>query len=297
MALGRRGRLEHGITGLVAGEMHAGGVSTSAALGVACLLALESANDLAVDTTENVELDRMIENDYIGLENGILDQSVILRARAGTLVHLDCRTGEAELHEAPPRLGTPALLAVYSGVEAPLVATGFNARVAECRRAAAHLLENLGLDVPDVPQLRDVPEPVTEAQLAALPPVERRRARHYVGEIARVRAGLVAWRDGDIARFGGIVTETGRSSIENYECGSPELIGLYELLASAPGSFGARFSGAGFRGYCMAIVDADRADAIATETCDRYRRDFPERAADVHAHVCRWADGAEILSL
>lgn len=293
-ALERRTALTRGMTGRIGGQMHPGGVSTSAALGVACLLALESANGLEMDATDNVELDRWVENEYLGLSNGILDQSVILRAREGSLVHLDCRTGQWALHAAPPALGSPALLAVFSGVRTALVDTGYNSRVAECRSAARLLLERGGITVPERPVLRDVPSHVAAEHLEALPGIERRRATHYFSEIDRVRRGLDAWREGDLPRFGEIVTATGRSSIDAYECGCPELVRLVELLLAQPGTYGARFSGAGFRGYAMAIVDPARAESIADVVRARYLDVFPEHAASFHTHTCRWADGATL---
>ena len=74
------------------------------------------------------------------------------------------------------------------------------------------------------------------------------RARHFFSESKRVRMGVDAWRRGDLETFGRLMAESGRSSIENYECGSRPLIDLYNILIHTEGVYGARFSGAGFRG-------------------------------------------------
>ncbi len=295
-ATAARCELRHGITGIVAGEMRPGGVSTSAALGVACLLALQDANGNALSREDNVELDQAIENGYLGLQNGILDQSVILYAKRGSLLHLDCRSRQVALHPRPDRTAPFALLAVFSGVEHALVATGYNRRVEECRRAAGKLLSAAGMLVPTVARLRDVPAAVFERHVDSLDDTERRRVTHYVEEMGRVRDGVAAWRAGDLSRFGAIVTGTGLSSIHNYECGSPELIRLFEILARRNGVYGARFSGAGFRGYCTALLDPSRTDEVAEDVRDAYLRDFPHHAAAFHVHVCDQADGAGFVA-
>ncbi len=287
--------LRRGVTGVVAGEMSPGGVSTSAALGVACLLALEHANDLDVTHDENVALDQAIENDYLGLKNGILDQSVVLHAKADSLLHLDCRTRAVSLHPKPLEMAPFALLAVFSGVEESLVSTGYNQRVDECRSAAAKLLTAADRKRPSTSVLRDVDPELFGDHFDALTENERRRAAHYFSEMQRVGDGLTAWDAGDLNRFGTIVTQTGLSSIENYECGSPELIRLYELLAAETGVYGARFSGAGFRGYCVALVDPAESAAIGERVREAYLREYPQHAPAVHAHACRWGGGAGLL--
>ena len=113
----------------------------SMAVGVACLLALEHANGLEVDDRENIDLDRRIENDYIGLRNGILDQTAIIWSRRNRLTLIDCKGGrhrrvpkDAEVDvDAHPIAGCAWVLA-YSGVEAPLQASSlFNDRVQQCQ--------------------------------------------------------------------------------------------------------------------------------------------------------------------
>jgi galactokinase/galacturonokinase len=175
------------------------------------------------------------------------------------------------------------------------VDTGYNQRVLECQRAAAKVLQASGRRLPGLPRLRDISLPEFQAQSEKLPENERRRAEHYFGEMDRVRRGVAAWRAGRLDDLGRAVTETGESSIHNYECGSPELIALFELLAAESGVYGARFSGAGFRGYCMALVDPSRADAIVASVAGRYLERFPNYRPAFHAHLCRPSDGARVL--
>jgi len=295
-ALGARTRLRRGFTGLVGGEMSPGGVSSSAALGVACLLALEVVNDLALEAADNVELDRVIENEYLGLRNGILDPSVILHAKHGELLHVDCDSGAVASYAPPAGVEEKlALLAVYSGLRSSLVSTRFNERVAECESAATELLRHAGRSLSRAPRLGDVTREEFERHHEKLDPLPRRRAEHFFGEADRVLRGVDAWRAGDLEQLGRIVSETCESSIDRYECGAPELVFLAREMQRLPGVHGARFSGAGFRGYVVGLVEPQAAGAIEATIRERYRAAYPELARASHSHICRTASGAEVL--
>ena len=111
----------------------------------------------------------------------------------------------------------------------------------------------------------------------------------------RVARGVEAWRRGDLAAFGRLVTASGGSSIENYECGSPPLVDLYRILVETDGVYGARFSGAGFRGCCLALVAPERAEAAAASVHAAYAGKHPALAADARMLLCRTGDGARVI--
>jgi len=293
VALRRHGGLERGMTALVDGYANVGGLSASAAVGVAYLLALEAANGLAVGPQENIELDRGIENDYIGLSNGILDQSTILLSRRRRLMHLDCRDGTWDLVSLGR--GDFVVAVLFSGLRVPLAQTDYNRRVGECRRATELLLRAAGLRVPEPPVLRAVPEDVFVRRGASLPAELHRRAAHFFGEQERVRRGLELWRAGDLAGFGRLVTESGRSSVENYECGNAYMRTAFDALRECPGVYGARFSGAGFRGCCIALAEPGSEDEIAGRALGAYLRAHPDMEGQAEVYFCRSADGAGLL--
>jgi galactokinase len=93
----------------------------------------------------------------------------------------------------------------------------------------------------------------------------------------RVSDGLAAWQAGDLPRLGQLITASGESSIQCYESGSPQLITLYEILRDTPGVYGTRFSGAGFRGSCLALIDPAARDSIAEAVHGRYPTLHPTR--------------------
>ena len=295
LALQSRYQITQGLVGVIGGAMPIGGLSSSAAVTIANLLAFEAINELAVAAAENVEYCRFTENHYIGLNNGILDQSVILYSAHNHLTRIDCQ--QVTVDCVPTALAGPdlaqrfAVLVVYSGVTHALVSTDYNNRVAECRAAAGELLRRVHLPVPEDVRLRHVPDEAFAEHLDTLEPPLARRARHYHGEMARVHAGIAAWQQGDLARLGELVTESGESSIKWYECGSPQLVTLYEILRATPGVYGTRFSGAGFRGNCIALIDPAAGEAIAEAVHRRYPQTHPDIANRYSIHFCR-PDGA-----
>ncbi|XP_031092693.1 galacturonokinase isoform X2 [Ipomoea triloba] len=309
-ALQKRGNhLKKGITGFICGSegLDSSGLSSSAAVGVAYLLAFENANNLSISPTENIEYDRIIENEYFGLKNGILDQSAILLSSRGCLTCINCKTREYKLIQPPKsknHLKTEfesayKIMLAFSGLKQALTTTpGYNRRVAECQEAARILLK-ASRNEQEEPILSDVTQEVYEAHKNKLETNLAKRAEHYFSENKRVFKGLEEWASGNIEEFGKLVTESGLSSIQNYECGCEPLIQLYETLLKAPGVYGARFSGAGFRGCCVALVAAERAEEAATFVRVEYSKLQPDLASHIKQGkvvlVCDAGDSARII--
>ena len=130
--------------------------------------------------------------------------------------------------------------------------------------------------------------------LKYLPENFRKRATHFFGEIKRAEEGAKVWASGDIAAYGRLVFESGRSSIENYECGCPELIRLYEIMCETDGIYGGRFSGAGFKGCCMALVDPSKALGVLDHVEEEYLKSFPDLKGKYLGTVCYSADGVKL---
>jgi galactokinase len=295
LALQQDQPLTHGIVGVMAGDMPIGGLSSSAAVTIAYLLALESTNGLARSPHENIALVTRTEHEYIGLNNGILDQTSILFSRRNHLTRIDCRAVQIERIPTAAAPGSFEIMAVYSGVDRALVGTSYNNRVAECQVAASQLLAYAGQENGDSPRLGEVDPALFAAYGPRLAEPLRRRATHFFTEMERVVAGEAAWRAGDMVRFGELVSASGASSIDNYECGCPQLITLYQILRATPGVYGVRFSGAGFRGNCLALIDPAQRQAIAEHLHRHYPSAHPEMADRYSIHFCQPDDGAQLL--
>jgi galacturonokinase len=294
-ALARSGHeLRRGLVGVMGGSWSESGLSSSAAVGIAYLLALEEANSLRISPEANIGLDQVIENDYLGLRNGILDQSGILLSRRNHLTRIECASGVYRLIPAASWMPPWSILLAFSGLRKALVGTDYNRRVAECEAAARILLDAAGRGN-DTAMLGHVSAREYAEHIERLPEPLDRRAAHFFSEVERVELGSQAWEQGELRQFGRLMTASGESSIRNYECGSPPLIDLYEIMIRCDGVHGARFSGAGFRGCCVGLVD--RAAAVqAAQTIQRlYAERRPELASDASVVISHSDDGARFL--
>jgi galactokinase/galacturonokinase len=181
----------------------------------------------------------------------------------------------------------------FSGVERNLAGSKFNMRVDECKSAAYALKAFAGMEYGKFKEthLREVPVEIFNQYKNRLPENWAKRAEHWYAEYERVHQGAEAWRRGDIETFGRLSFESGYSSIYNYETGSEELKTLYELMTHTDGIYGGRFSGAGFKGCCMAIIDPNYREHIERQIEDQYLRVFPHLRGKYQFVVCHSADG------
>ena len=109
-----------------------------------------------------------------------------------------------------------------------------------------------------------------------------------------MQKGAEAWRRGDIEEFGRLSFESGKSSIYNWETGSPELKKLYEIMSHTEGIYGGRFSGAGFKGCCMALINPDLEESITEAVTREYLEAFPHLEGKYSVHICESADGVNL---
>lgn len=281
-----------GIHARIEGALPGGGLSSSASVVLAYLTALAEVNDVTLSPGERVDLARRTENEFVGVQCGILDPASIVASRAGHLVSIDTTLHRFE-PVAPPA-GTAErgmFLVAFSGVERNLRHTGFNDRVAQCHEAARRLGELDGR--PGAERLGDLADAAFERHLEELSDPYRKRARHFFGERRRVAQGVDAWTHGDLAAFGGLMTESCRSSIDNFEVGSPEIVELQRRIVDTDGVYGARFSGAGFGGCVVGLVDASRAEACRADIERAYRAAAPDRTS-ARVFLAQTRDGLHV---
>lgn len=225
-----------GFRGVVSSDLPIGaGLSSSSSLSVAVALA-------AGFDGPRIELARLCRRAEIaatGVPCGIMDQLTIASARPGAALLIDCRS---ETVEPVPLPDGVAVHAVHCGVARRLVGSPYAERRAACEAAEAVIGPLRDASPADVDGLADVGL--------------RKRARHVVGEIARVGAAVDAARAGDAAAFGRLMNESHASLRDDFEVSIPELDQLADRLRRTPGVHGARLTGAGFGGCVVALVDA-----------------------------------------
>ena len=293
IALNSRYPLRIGLCAVLDGELPIGGLSSSAAVIITFLSALCHLNGITLSPKELIEISKEAENKYVGVSCGKLDQSCEVYCRKDNLLYMDMQDDSYELIPASPSMKPFAIAIFFSGLERSLASSKFNMRVDECRSAAYALKAFAGMEYGKFEEtnLRDVPYEVYLRYRDKLPENWARRAEHWNSEFQRVEAGAEAWRRGDIETFGRLSFESGYSSIHNWETGSPELIRLYEIMTQTDGIYGGRFSGAGFKGCCMALIDPAYESGILEKVEREYLAAFPKLAGKYSAHICHSADG------
>ena len=297
-ALQKRFQLRRGIKGTIKGSLPVGGLSSSAAVLIAYVMAFAKANDIALQPFEVMKIASEAEREYIGLNNGLLDQACIALGKKDHLLMLDCSSDEYRLIPRHPDMPAFELGIFFSGLTRNLVNSDYNLRVSECKTAVWNILayEEQELKPLDKTFLRDVPRSTYEKYKDRIPSRFARRAEHFYSEYRRVREGVTAWETGDLEWFGRLSFESCESSIHNYECGSPELIAIYQAMRATPGIYGGRFSGAGFKGACIALVDPSQEEAIRESVTERYLAQFPQYKRSFAVHFVHSDDGARFVN-
>jgi galactokinase len=223
-------------------------------LEVATLRGLRSLLNLDIDDVRIAQLAQQAEIHYAGVQCGIMDQMASSLADTDSMLFLDTRSLERQVIPFP---SGAEVVVIDSGVPRTLAGSGYNQRRAECEEAA-HLLRVKALrDITDPQAVEDLPEP------------QRRRARHVITEDNRV---LEALQGVSAERFGELMNASHASLRDDYEVSVPALDTLVAMLQETPGVFGARLTGAGFGGACVALVEAGKGEAIAQDVIEKYKR-------------------------
>ena len=296
IALSKRYHLNVGLSAVIEGQLPIGGLSSSAAVIITFLSALCAVNGIKLSEKELIQIALEAENKYVGVSCGKLDQSCEVYCKKDHLLYMDLSDDSFELIPQKSDMKPYEIAIFFSGLERSLAGSKFNMRVDECRSAAYALKAYSDMDYGKFEEtnLREVPFEVYLQYKDKLPENWRKRAEHWYTEFDRVQKGAEFWRKGDIESFGRLSFESGESSIYNWETGSPELIKLYEIMRKTDGIYGGRFSGAGFKGCCMALIDPSYKESIQEYVTSEYLKAFLELKDKYSVHFCTSADGVKL---
>jgi galactokinase len=229
------------------------GVSSSAALESAVLTALVDLGGLDIPVPDRPAIAQRAENVYVGAPTGIMDQSASIRCEAGKALFLDCRSYRVEQIPFDVAAEGLAVLVIDSKAPHQHVDGEYGARRRSCEEAARIL---------GVPALRDVSTDDLDDALDRLADeVMRRRVRHVVTENQRVLDTVALLRSGRVREIGPLMTASHASMRDDFEI-TVEQIDVAVEAALVAGAYGARMTGGGFGGCILALIDADRADAV-----------------------------------
>ncbi len=281
--LQQRGFALRGAELAIAGNVPQGaGLSSSAALEVAVLHALNTLQALGLDATETALLAQRAENEFVGCQCGVMDQLISARGRAGHALLIDCRSHEVRAVPLPSDL---AVMIVHSRVARGLVDSAYNERRQQCETAARHF---------GVRALRDVDATALDRGAAGLDALVLRRARHVVTENARTLQAADALAANDLPRLGTLMAESHRSMRDHFEITVPAIDRLVEIAQAAIGEHGgARMTGGGFGGCIVALMPTGHVAAVQRAIEAQYRAPSGEAA---RVWVCQARDGVSAVN-
>lgn len=294
LSLSRLHQLHVGLCGVIEGTLPIGGLSSSAAVIISFLTALCKVNDIQLSQQEIIDVAYDAELNYVGVNVGKLDQSCEVLSKKNHLLYLDTKDNHYELIPQSQEMKPYKIAIFFSGLEHNLAGSKYNMRVDELRSGVYALQALAGMEYGKFNEAnaRNVPREVYEQYKDRLPEPWAKRCEHWYTEFERVEKGAEAWRRGDIETYGKLSFESGWSSIHNWESGASEQIRLYEIMTQTDGIYGGRFSGAGFKGCCMALINPAYEDSITRQVTDAYLASFPHLKGKYAVFICDSANGA-----
>jgi galactokinase len=260
------------------------GLSSSAAVEVAFAAAWQRAGGWERPAMALALACQRAENQYVGVNSGLMDQFASACGQAGHALLLDCRTLE---WEALPLPAGVSIVVADTSIRRELGKSEYNTRRAQCEAAVA----GLSAALPGIRALRDVSPEDFNRHAHLLDPLVARRARHVVEECARTRAAAGILKAGRVADFGALMNDCHASLRDLYEVSIPELNAMAAAAQALPGCYGARLTGAGFGGCTVNLVAAEAAEEFKRDLAAAYSRATGLKA---EIYVCRAADGAGI---
>lgn len=269
-----------GWEGVIKGDVPIGaGLSSSAALEMAAIRAFEAVSGFTWDAPVMAKLGQRVENEWLGLKTGIMDQMISAAGQAGHALLIDCRT--LDFKPAPLPTGTVAVV-MDTSTRRGLVHSKYNERREQCEIAAAHF----GVSV-----LRDVSVDEFNARAHELDETVRRRARHVVTENARTLEAYNAMQHGDPRILGALMDASHESLRDDFEVSTDALNTMVNIAGRHPACFGARMTGAGFGGCAVALVMENNAAAFVEFVTQGYQQHTGMTPA---LYVCQASEGASL---
>ncbi|WP_270235093.1 galactokinase [Lacticaseibacillus suilingensis] len=278
---------DQGLDLYIKGDLPNGaGLSSSASLELLTGTILNTTFNLGHDMLTLIKMGQKTENEFIGVNSGIMDQFAIGMGRANHATLLDASTLEYE--SLPLAMGDNVVVIMNTNKRRELADSKYNERRSECEEAVARLQAKL--DIKTLGEL-DI-DTFDQYTYLIEDPTLIRRARHAVFENQRTLKAAAALKAGDLAAFGRLMSASGVSLAYDYEVTGKELDTLVQTAVKQPGVLGARMTGAGFGGCAIALVAKDQVPAFTKAVGDVYA-DTIGYAADFY--IANIADGPKAI--
>ncbi|MEM6283440.1 MAG: galactokinase [Chloroflexota bacterium] len=280
-ALQNAGYNLRGWDGVLKGDIPIGaGLSSSAATEMAIGQAFKAVGTIDATPAQMAQMGQWVENDWLGLGSGIMDQMISASGQAGSALLIDCRSLDTEPVPLPE---DTAVVILDTGTRRGLVDSKYNERRQQCEEAATFF---------GVPKLRDLTLEQFFAREQELPELPRKRARHVITENERVLKARDALKAGDAAVFGQLMNASHVSMRDDFEISSDALNAMVNHAQRQPSCYGARMTGGGFGGCAVALVGRDAAEVFS----EVVTRDYVAQTGHTPAaYISQPTQGAGIL--
>lgn len=244
---------------------HSGGLSSSAAIQLSCAKAYADLNNLNISNTELAKIARMSENEYIGVQCGVMDQFASAMGKKESAILLNCKT--LDFDYIPLHLGDYRIVIANTNKKRSLADSKYNERCEECAKGLAELQKVL----PGKDALCDITPDELEKVISSISDETiKNRVKHVIIENNRVLESAKVLKSGNLEAFGKLMNDSHASLKDLYEVTGIELDTLAESAQTLPGVLGSRMTGAGFGGCTVSIVKNDLVDDFCTELSKIY---------------------------
>lgn len=272
-----------GFDAVMTGDVPRGaGLSSSAAVELAFARAFAATSGLAWDASKMAKLSQKAENEWVGVNCGIMDQMASAACKEGHALFLDCRS--LEIQHAPLPKGVSVVI-LDTSTRRGLVDSAYNERRSQCEEAASWF---------GVKALRDVSvEEFNKRSKDGLNELAAKRAKHIVTENARVLEAIEVMKAGNVKRLGELFNASHDSLRDDFEVTNDALNLMVDCARAQKGCYGARMTGAGFGGCAVALVNEANATEFVNAVSEAYKQKSSMEAA---VYVCKPSQGASLIS-
>ncbi len=287
--LNKAGHSYSGFNCVFGGDIPVGaGLSSSAALEAGLAFTLNRIYNLGIDNLSLVKLAQKAENEFVGVQCGIMDPFINIFGERGAVLRLDCRSLEYQYF--PFDFDNVSILLFNSNVSHSLASSQYNQRRKECTDGVALISQH---EV-HVESLRDVSMDMLAGYKSRLDPTVYRRCKYVIEENNRLLRACAALERDDLRSFGRAMVETHDGLSREYEVSCTELDFLVDLVRDDPRVYGARMMGGGFGGCTINLVEPEYADALGRRVSEKYRQKF---GIDATVHSISISSGTSILDV
>lgn len=270
------------------GEVPAGsGMSSSAAVECGMAVILNQYLNANIDKVELVKMAQHAENDFVGMNCGIMDQFASMFGKKNQLIELDCR--DLHYEYVPFQLDDYVILLLDTNVKHSLASSEYNTRRQECEAGVAAIQQKY----PNVKSLRDVDLSMLDACVSDKDSKIYHRCKYVIGEIARLQAACDDLRQNDLHTFGQKMIETHWGLSKDYEVSCPELDFFVDFVKDNKSVLGSRVMGGGFGGCTINIIEKDAVEPLLQSLAPVYKAKFGLELKHYIAHI---SEGAHLIA-